>query len=68
MPPEKVVEKALREECRGIVFCINDPTVSFFTFLALAKLARKNSLKVGFSTNGYFTRNALEKLIPYTDL
>lgn len=67
MPPEKVVEKALREECKGIVFCINDPTVSFFTFMRLAKLAKKNNLKVGFSTNGYFTRNALEKLIPHTD-
>jgi pyruvate-formate lyase-activating enzyme len=67
MPPEKVVKKAIKEECKGIVFCINDPSVSFFSFTKLAKLAKENDLLVGFSTNGYFTLKALEQLIPYTD-
>ena len=65
--PEKVVEKALSQGCKGIAFCINDPTVSFFSFCALAKLAKENNLMVGFSTNGYFTRQALDQLIPFTD-
>ncbi len=67
VPPEKVIKKAIKEECKGIVFCINDPSVSFYTFLTLAKLAKENNLKVGFSTNGYFTAKALGQLIPYTD-
>jgi pyruvate-formate lyase-activating enzyme len=67
MPPEKVIEKAIKEDCKGIAFCINEPTVSFFTFLTLAGLAKENNLLMGFSTNGYFTQQALEKLIPYTD-
>jgi len=67
MPPEKVIKKAIKENCKGIVFCINDPSVSFFSFLTLAKLAKKNDLLIGFSTNGYFTLKALEQLISYTD-
>ncbi len=65
--PEKVVEKALSNGCKGIAFCINDPTVSFFSFCSLARLAKENHLMVGFSTNGYFTRQALDQLIPFTD-
>ncbi|MFZ7110473.1 MAG: radical SAM protein [Desulfatiglandales bacterium] len=67
MPPENVVEKAVEEDCKGITFCINDPTVSFFSFLSLAGAAKERGLLVGFSTNGYLTRRALERLIPYTD-
>jgi len=67
MPPEKVIEKALGENCKGIAFCINDPTVSFYSFLKLARLAKEKNLLVGFSTNGYFTKEALEALILFTD-
>ena len=67
IPPKKVVEKAINENCKGIAFCINDPTVSFFTFLELARMAKKNNLMVGFSTNGYFTEESLGQLIPFTD-
>lgn len=67
MPPQKVVKKALHEGCKGIAFCLNDPTVSFFSFLKLARLAKENSLLVGFSSNGYLTEEALEALIPFTD-
>jgi len=43
MPPEKVIEKALGENCKGIAFCINDPTVSFYSFLKLARLAKEKA-------------------------
>ena len=65
--PEKVIQRAVKKGCRGIIFCINDPSASFFTFMSLARLAKANGLMVGFSTNGYFTAQALEQLIPYTD-
>jgi pyruvate-formate lyase-activating enzyme len=67
VPPEKVVSMALKEECKGIVFCLNDPIVSYYTFTGLAKEAKKSGLFVGCSTNGYFTEKALEKLIPLLD-
>lgn len=64
---ETLVQKAIQEGCKGIAFCINDPAVSFFSFLKLAREAKKNHLLVGFSTNGYLTKEALEALIPLTD-
>lgn len=67
MPPEKIIDKALKENCKGIAFCINDPTVSYFSFLELAEKAQKSDLLVGFSTNGYMSETALATLIPHTD-
>ncbi|MGM0771715.1 MAG: radical SAM protein [Halobacteriota archaeon] len=64
---EQVINKALEEDCIGIVFCLNDPVVSYFTFRDLARKARENSLLIGCSTNGYFTENALKELIPFID-
>lgn len=34
--PEMVVARAKQQECIGIVFCLNDPTVSDYSFRALA--------------------------------
>ncbi len=65
--PEMVVKRAQKQECIGIVFCLNDPTVSYYSFLALAQEAKKAGLFVGCSTNGYFTEIALRGLIPYLD-
>ncbi len=65
--PEEVVRMAKKEECIGIVFCINEPTVSWPTFLELAKKAKDSGLLVGMSTNLYQTVNALEEVIPYLD-
>jgi pyruvate-formate lyase-activating enzyme len=67
MLPGDIIRKALAEDCMGIMFCFNEPTVSYFTFLKLAEEAKESGLLVGFSTNGYMTRQALEGLIPLTD-
>ncbi len=48
VPPEKVVAKVKSENCAGIVFCVNDPTVSSFSFLKLARAAKAAGLLVGF--------------------
>lgn len=65
--PGAVVARARTEECMGIVFCLNDPTASYYTFLELAKAAREAGLWVGCSTNGYFTETALAALLPFLD-
>jgi pyruvate-formate lyase-activating enzyme len=67
MTPEAVIEKARTESCIGIMFCFNEPTVSYFTFLRLARMAKKAGLLVGCSTNGYLTESALARLIPFLD-
>jgi len=65
--PEMVVQRAKKQECVGIVFCLNDPTVSYYSFLVLAQKAKKAGLYVGCSTNGYFTESAIRGLMPYLD-
>ncbi|MDR3555430.1 MAG: radical SAM protein, partial [Syntrophobacteraceae bacterium] len=67
MGPEQVVGKALEEECLGIMFCFNEPTVSYFTFRRLARMAKEKGLLVGCSTNAYLTEPALEGLLPLLD-
>lgn len=67
MTPEQVISKALAEACLGIMFCFNEPTVSYFSFRQLAKAAKRNNLLVGCSTNGYLTESALAGLIPFLD-
>ncbi len=67
MSNDQVIKKALEEDCIGIVFCLNDPIVSFFTFKDLARKAKENDLFIGCSTNGYFAESALKELIPLID-
>ena len=67
MPPEAIVKKALDEKCSGVMFCFNEPAVSFFTFKKIASLARENNLLVGCATNGYFTENAFKDLLNHID-
>ena len=65
--PEMIIQKALDESCSGIVFAINEPAVSFPSFLRLSQTARKAGLLIACSTNGYFTSSTLKTLIPYID-
>ncbi len=65
--PEQIIKKAKDENCIGITFAINEPTVSYYTFKNLAQQAKENGLLVGFSSNLYFTEEAILNLIPYID-
>lgn len=65
--PEDVVKRALDEECRGIMFCFNEPAVSFMTYKKIAALAREKGLLAGCATNGYFTEEAFSDLLDHSD-
>ena len=67
MTPEEVIQKAEDEGCLGIMFCFNEPTVSYYTFQRLAQMAKARGLLVGCSTNAYMTESALEGLLPFLD-
>lgn len=41
LTPLQIVQKALKLECDGIVFLMNDPLANFYTFLEVCKLAKK---------------------------
>jgi pyruvate-formate lyase-activating enzyme len=59
--PSQVVEKALQQECLGIVSTLNEPAANYYLFRNLAVQAKKKGLLVGCSTNCYFTGETLEE-------
>ncbi len=67
LSPEQVVEKALAHGCQGIAFLMNDPLASLPSFLRVAALAKAQGLKVGCSSNAYFTNQSLDQLLPLLD-
>lgn len=67
MTPEQIVQRAKDENCEGVVFLMNDPLASFYTFLDVARLARENGLFTGCSSNGYFTLHSLDLIADYLD-
>lgn len=67
LSPEEVVREARRTGCAGVAFLMNDPLASFFTFRQVAQEARRQGLAAGCATNGTFTRQSLEDLLPHLD-
>jgi pyruvate-formate lyase-activating enzyme len=67
LKPEEIVARALEEGCRGIMFCLNEPAVSFITFKRIASLAREKGLLVGCATNAYFTEQSFRDLVRHID-
>ncbi|MDR3539553.1 MAG: radical SAM protein [Desulfosporosinus sp.] len=65
--PQQVVDEAVKNECLGIAFLLNDPLASFPTFIKVAELAKKQGLLVGCSSNAYFTESSLAKISGYLD-
>ena len=65
--PQKAVELTLLNNCRGIAWTYNEPTMWFEYTLDSAKLAKKNNLYTVYLTNGYMTPEALDTIGPYLD-
>lgn len=68
MPPEKVVEGALRSGCRSVVYTYTEPTVFYEYMLDTAKLARSKGLLNGMHTCGYINPEPLKELLKYMDM
>lgn len=62
LPPELVVERAAAAGCASISYTYTEPTVFFEYAEACMELAVARGLKNVFVTNGYMTRQALERL------
>ncbi len=65
--PEKVVQLATRENCKGISWTYNEPTLWLEYTLDTAKIAREHGLLTNYVTNGYITPEAMNLLGPYLD-
>ena len=65
--PEASIEMAKREQCQGIAWTYNEPTIWFEYTFDGAKLAKENNLYTVYVTNGYITPEALDMIGPYLD-
>jgi pyruvate formate lyase activating enzyme len=67
MPPEKLIQLAIAENCKGISWTYNEPTLWLEYTLDTARIAKKRGLLTNYVTNGYITEEALGLIGPYLD-
>ncbi len=67
LKPEEVVSEALKNDCRSISYTYTEPTIFFEYAYDTAKLAKEKGLYNNFVTNGYMTKEAIDKIRPYLD-
>lgn len=65
--PEKAVQLAIGENCKGISWTYNEPTLSLEYTLDTAKMAKEQGLLTNYVTNGYITPEAMNLLGPSLD-
>jgi len=65
--PERVVELAKENDCQGVAWTYNEPTVWFEYAYDGAVLAKDAGLYTAFVSNGYITPEALDTIAPYLD-
>lgn len=65
--PEKIVKYAVKNNIRSITYAHTEPTVFFEYAFNTMYRAKKEGLKNLWVTNGYFSKEALEKISPYLD-
>ena len=67
VPPEKIIEAALGENCESIAYTYNEPTIFAEYALEIMRLAHKYGLKNIWISNGYMSEECLNSIIPYLD-
>ena len=65
--PEELVKIARDNDCLGISWTYNEPTIWFEYTLDGARLAKKQGLLTNYVTNGSITPEALDLIGPYLD-
>jgi len=65
--PDAVVSGAIRKNCQSISYTYTEPTIYFEYAYDCAKVAKEKGLKNVFVTNGYMSKEALQKIQPYLD-
>ncbi len=67
VPPQDVVQAALRSGCSSLAFTYNEPTVWGEYVLDISRPARKAGLKTVMVTNGYTSPEAREEIYAEVD-
>lgn len=67
IPPEVIVDQAVRTGCSSIAYTYTEPTVFFELAYDTSRLAHERGLKNVFVSNGFISIEALETIRPYLD-
>lgn len=67
LPPEKVVQLALENNCQSIAYTYSEPTIFYEYMIETAKLAHQKGLKNVYVTSGYINPEPLRELCKYID-
>ena len=67
LPPQKIVELAIENNCDSIAYTYNEPIVFFEYTYDTAKIAHEKGLKNIYVTSGFETKKAIDLLEPYID-
>lgn len=65
--PLKIVEMAIKQGCPSISYTYTEPTVFLEYALDIMKLAKKAGLKNVWVSNGFFSEETFELILPYLD-
>ena len=67
IPPEDIVENALRFGCDAIAYAMNEPTIFIEYVMEIAAAARREGLKNVLVSNGYILSRPRQMLYPLMD-
>lgn len=67
VPPEAIVEQAVRSGCRSIAYTYTEPLVAWEYTLACSRLARGRGLANVLVSAGYLERGPLREILAVTD-
>jgi pyruvate formate lyase activating enzyme len=67
LPPEKVIETALKNNLPSVSYTYTEPTIFSEYALDIMKLARKAGIKNNWVSNGFLSREVLELVATYLD-
>ncbi len=66
-PPADIVGYCLENKIPAVAFTYNEPGIFFEYAYDTAKLAKEKGLKTVYVSNGFETKEALDKILPYVD-
>jgi pyruvate formate lyase activating enzyme len=67
MTPEQIVEEAISYKCKSISYTYTEPTIFFEFCFDIATAAKKSGLKNTFVTNGFISKQAIDKVASVLD-
>ncbi len=67
VPPEQIVNLAINNNCKSIAYTYNEPTIFSEYALDIMKIAKEKNIKNIWVSNGFMSKECLEKIIPYLD-